>query len=284
MLSTSESRLSSGSRLLQTRLAPILTLLYLLSALTVFIISPILFIQSSDFALNGQPGDYAVSYLVGLVYLVCALYAFGVRRFDAAGRAFAVFSSSAGIALAFSIRLYPNAPWIILWAIALALAGGALINLALLFPEGVRQVVHFPWLGWIGYGVGALFSLAVWTTQPAASSWRLLVAYLAVSAAFFIGMTLYRRLRSVSPIVREQARLILWGAFISLIPIGSWLALSAAFSNLRFTPLLLLPLAFFPLLSAYAIIRYRFLSADYFLSQVVLYSLLGGLAMAGYAL
>ncbi|OQY92692.1 MAG: hypothetical protein B6D39_04265 [Anaerolineae bacterium UTCFX2] len=284
MLSTSESRLSSGSKLLQTRLTPALTLLFLFFALVVFIISPILFFQTSDLALKDQLGHYVIQYLSGLVYLACGLYIFWVRRFDPAGRAFAVFSSSAGIALAFSLRPYPNDLWNILWTIALALAGGALINLALLFPESVRQVARFPWLGWIGYGLGALLTLVVWIAPLDASSWRLFVIFLAVSAAFFAGMAIYRRLRSVSPVVREQARLTLWGAFIAIIPIGLWLALSAAISSLQFIPLLLLPLAVFPLLTAYAIIRYRFLSADYFLSQVMLYSLLGGLAMAGYAL
>ncbi|MCC6956867.1 MAG: GAF domain-containing protein [Anaerolineales bacterium] len=263
---------------------PALTLLYLLAALVVFVVSPLLYIQAPGAFLNPQLNYFAIPYLVGLVYLVCAMYVFGVRRFDPAGRAYAIFASSAGVALAISLDPFLNQSLFAPWIIALAMAGGALINLALLFPESIRQVVRFPFLGWIGYVLAILLSLAVGTVLVGVSAWRFIVMFLAVSVALFVVMTLYRRLRSTSPVVREQARLVLWGAFISFIPIGLWLAVSPVIPGLQFTPLLFIPLVFFPVLSAYAIIRYRLLSTDYFLGQVVLYSLLGGLAMAGYAL
>ncbi len=98
---------------------------------------------------------------------------------------------------------------------------------------------------------------------------------MAVSFVFFIAMIVLRRLTATSPVVREQARLIFWGALLSFTLIGIWLVVTTINPSLSFTPLLLIPLALFPVFTAYAIIRYRLLSTDFFLSRIVLYAMLG---------
>jgi signal transduction histidine kinase len=297
MLSLSRASLSSGSRSLQSRLTPILTLFYLLAAMAVFVIAPVLFISTARlpafgaFVERARLSLFVLPYAVGIVYLICGLYIFGIRRYDPAARAFTVFATSTAIALACLFDFYTTRTLSVVWTFALVLAGGALINLALLFPESIRQVVRYPFLGWVGYGVAILLGLFTLTSvsndanQLAnITAWRVEFIFLAACLAFFFAMIVIRFLRASSPVVREQARLIFWGIVLSFGPVGLWLVVVGAYKPFNFTSLLFLPLGVFPVLTAYAIVRYRLLSGDFFLSQIVLYSLMGGLAMAAYAL
>ena len=297
MLSLSRASLSTGSRSLQSRLTPILTLLYLIAALAVFVIAPLQFIAAARAPSFGalveraRLGFFVIPYAVGLVYLVCGLYIFGIRRYDPAGRAFTLFTTSIAIALASLFDLYTTRALSVVWTFAIALAGGTLINLALLFPESIRQVVRYPFLGWMGYVVAVLLGLFALPSlfnnanqQVYLSAWRVEFIFLAACLVFFFAMIVIRFFRASSPVVREQARLIFWGIVLSFAPIGFWVVVANVSKSFNFSSLLFLPLGFFPVLTAYAIVRYRLLSTDFFLSQVVLYSLLGGLAMAAYAL
>ncbi len=375
MASISSASLSSRARSIQSRLAPLVVLLYLLLALGVFLVSPFLFasVVRTPFigafvehtlminttqpvtpgawgeelrlpfgyqivALGGEkvanvtqlravlsqhkvgeqvelaardpagnPVSYQITlrkiplvdrisyfvipYLIGLVYLVCGLYIFGIRRYDPAGRAFTLFTTATSIALVSLFDLYTTNSLAPIWTFSLAVVGGALVNLALLFPESIRQVVRYPFLGWIGYAVAIILALIAWPTlfnfaRPTAyvAAWRFEFIFMAVSFVFFLAMIVVRRLTATSPVVREQARLIFWGSLLSFTLIGIWLVVTTINPSLYFTPIILIPLALFPIFTAYAIVRYRLLSTDVFLSRVVLYALLAALAMASYML
>jgi signal transduction histidine kinase/putative methionine-R-sulfoxide reductase with GAF domain len=248
-------------------------------------------IKLSKLPLADQLGYFVIPYLIGLVYLISGLYVFGIRRFDPAGRAFTLFTTATSIALVSLFDLYTTNYLSQVWTFSLAVIGGALINLALLFPESIRQVVRYPFLGWIGYAVAIVLGLFAWPTlnnftNPTdyVTAWRIEFIFMAVSFISFIAMIVMRRLTASSPVVREQARLIFWGALLSFTLIGVWLVVTTINPSLHFTPLLLIPLAFFPVFTAYAIIRYRLLSTDLFLSRIVLYAMLAALAMASYML
>ncbi|MBN1148600.1 MAG: GAF domain-containing protein [Anaerolineales bacterium] len=375
MSETSRLSLSQISHLVQERIAPVLTFLYLLLAMMVFLVAPILFFVSARapfigsfyehtlmlntsqptrpgawgdqlrlpfgyqiVALNDaritstlewrlelenyQVGDtatltlrnpegeletrditlmklpfidqvsyFVVPYLIGLVYLLSGLYVFGVRRYDPAGRAFALFTGAVSIALASLYDLYSTNYLVTIWTISLAISAGALFNLALLFPESVRQVVRYPFLGWVGYGVAILMALYAWSTlydyaRPTAYvvAWRFEFVYMGLAVIFFLAMIAIRRLTASSPVVREQARFIFWGALISFTPLGIWFFVTTANPSVLFSSLFLLPMGIFPVFTGYAIIRYRLLSTDYMLSRGVLYAFMTGLAVAGYAL
>jgi signal transduction histidine kinase len=241
--------------------------------------------------LADQLSYFVIPYVIGLVYLISGLYVFGIRRFDPAGRAFTLFTTATSIALVSLFDLYTTNYFSLIWTFSLAVIGGALINLALLFPESFRQVVRYPFLGWIGYAVAIALGLIAWPTlnnfaNPTAyvAAWRFEFIFMAASFVFFMTMIVLRRLTATSPVVREQARLIFWGALLSFTLIGIWLVVTTINPSLSFTPLLLIPLALFPVFTAYAIIRYRLLSTDFFLSRIVLYALLAVLAMASYML
>jgi len=230
-------------------------------------------------------------YLIGLVYLGSSVWVFSLRRWDAAGRAFALFTASLGLGVASMFDLYTSNLLTPVWTICLAIAGGALFNLALLFPEESNLVIRFPFLRWIGYlpavaltayALPKLYDLEHPTAYV--SAWRLEFIFASLAVVLVLAWTVLRRFNSASPIVREQTRLILWGAFFSFVPLAVWFPLSIFWPDIRFSPVFLLPLVVFPGVTGYAILRYRMLKIDYILSRVTLYALLSVLAAFGYAL
>lgn len=236
-------------------------------------------------------GYFVIPYLTGLIYLLSGLYVFTIRRNDPAGRAFALFTGATGIGLASLFDIYTTSYLTPIWGASMALVGGALVNLALVFPESVRLVARYPFLGWPGYAISAVLAVASLAATynfahplAYATIWRIEYIYLFVAMIFFLAMGALRLRRASSPVVREQARLIFIGGGLSFLPLGVWFLLTALDPRVLFSPLLLLLLSIFPLLVGYAIIRYRLLRTDFMVSRTVLYGLLAGLAMTGYAL
>ena len=234
---------------------------------------------------------FLVPYLTGLIYLLSGLYVFGVRRFDPAGRAFAAFAVSTAVVLAGLFDLYTTNALTLAWTFSLAMVGGALINLAILFPVSLPIAERRPYLGWVGYGIAFLIGLAAWPTlynieRPLAylSIWRLDFIFVALATLFFMILTAVRWIGAISAVAREQARLIFWGAMFSLFPLALWFVITIIYPSVAFTPLYSLPLGLFPVFAGYAIIRYRNLRIDYILSQTVLYAILTGISLAAYAL
>lgn len=230
-------------------------------------------------------------YFIGLVYLVSSLLVFRLRRGDQAGRAFAVFTASVAFVVAGSFDVFTTHRLTYLWTLALALAGGSLFSLAMFFPKAIRLVSRWPSLGWAGYlpAFGLVifaFSKLYDLSEPLAYTlaWRGEFVYLGLAGAFYTGWLARRYLSSASPIVHEQARLLLWGALIAFGPLAVWFVGSLFYPGLRFSGLLPLPLIVFPILSAYTILHYRLSSVDYILSRTTQYSMLSVLIVAGYAL
>jgi signal transduction histidine kinase len=248
-------------------------------------------ITLGTYPLTGQVTLFYIPYLVGLICLFSSLWVFSQRHGDAAGRAFALFTASTALLAAGVFDLFTTHHLTYLWTFSLALTGGAIINLAVLFPEEIRLVSHYPLLRWSGYVPAFVLAAISLPTlynleQPAAhvTAWRAELIFSGIAAIAFIGWTIIQRASSRSPIVREQARLILWGAGLSIAPIASWFFFASIGSSLSFSPYLLLPAGIFPAVTAYAILRYRLLNTDYIFSRVVSYTLLSVLAVAGYAL
>lgn len=248
-------------------------------------------IRLTGFSRADQIAFFHIPYFLGLIYLGSGLWVLSLRRQDAAGRAFALFATAVALTLAGLFDLYTTHRLTALWTVSLALAGGALFNLALVFPQEVSVVGRFPFLRWLGYvpagllaarGLTRLYALDRPTAY--ALAWRDEYLFLATGALFFLGWMAVRRFTSRSPIARAQARLILWGSLLAFGPMIGWLVGQAVRPGTVFNPYLLLPLAIFPTVTAYTILRYRLLKTDYILSRAVFYALLTVLAAAAYAL
>ena len=233
---------------------------------------------------------FLLPYLIGLIYLGAAVWVFLLRRGSPDGRAFTVIGVSVAVMLGALFDVYTSHTFTPLWSLAVPMAGAGLFSLGFYFPAGVSWARRRPWLTWAGYITAlllatysyvALFSLA----NPLAyvRAWQLSYLFAGGMVLVFLFLMTTQRLQAESPIAREQARLSLWSAAISFLPVAVW-TVGGAYFGWRFSPYLLLFLGFFPASMAYNILRYRFFSLDVVLSRAVLYTFLSVLAISGYAL
>jgi signal transduction histidine kinase len=236
-------------------------------------------------------GYFVFPYGIGLAYLLIGLVVFVARREKAAGRAFALFCVAFALATGLLFDLYTTHRLVQVWVIGLATVGGSLIHLALVFPQRSRFVRRWPWLSLLVYtlsGLIALWALATttdldnpWAYIPA---WRPLYFYTALGALLWVAMLLRRRIRTDSPVVREQTRVILLGVLVASLPLVGWFFLASLQVDPGFQPTILFaPLVLLPLSIGYAILRYRLLDVDLLISRGVSYGLLTLLIVGGYA-
>jgi hypothetical protein len=221
-------------------------------------------------------------YLAGLAYLGIGIWVYLARGDARPGRALAFFCFAIAIASGLSFDLSTTHALSDLWSIAIAMLGGALISLAMRFPEEWKPVARRTWLLALPYLVSvALAVLSVAALHDARDPWRyvsvwdLSYLYAVLGVVVFLAMTLYRAVRSESSIVRRQARTVLLGSILAFLPIAAWFAATAFGRTLPLdAPLLLAPLILFPLSVAVAIFRYRLLDVDHVVNRAMLYGAL----------
>jgi signal transduction histidine kinase len=244
-----------------------------------------------EFPFADQITYFFIPYIIGLVYLGSGIWIFSLRRKDAIGRTFALFSASVAIAVAGQFDMLTTNYLTWLWTISLGVISGSLIRLALLFPHENHLANHYPVLHWIGYIIASIILIFTLPNiynlnNPLAYfwGWRLEYILVGISILFFIGAIIYSYTTISTPIIKEQSRLILIGSTLSFGPLAIWFLLTSMFPQLRYTPYLTLPVIIFPLIVGYTILRYRFLKTDYIFSRVLVYALLTVMVAAGYAL
>lgn len=246
----------------------------------------------TTFSSQDQLAFFYLPYIIGLVYLVSGIWIFATRRIHASGRALAVFAASIGITVATLWDLNTSHIFSWLWTLSLALGGGSLITLALIFPTDDPLIARFPLLSRVGFILALVLAVANYfflynMERPTdyVHLWRAIYTYAGAGAIFAIFWLSLRRLRQVAAVEREQIKLILIGGLVSFGPIALWFLLTPFIQkDFPFTPYLLLPLVVFPLVIGYTIQRYRLLATDYLLSRVTLYGLMAILVAFGYAL
>ena len=247
-----------------------------------------------DVELHSFPAVDRNSYLivpliVSVAFFGLSFWIFGLRRSEPAGRAFSIFASSMAIVAGTFFDLYTTHQFSYLWVFALPVAGGALIDLTLSFPQEARYVIGRPYLRWGGYVVALILVGYSYVTmsnmeQPTAYFWAWYAIYFfdALAILFHVGITIYRGSAAQSPVVRSQARVVLIGISFSLGPMGIWLFLFP-FGIVPFSPYLFFFVILFPLTIGYTILRYRLIRTDIWLRQGLLYTILTVLAVLGYA-
>jgi signal transduction histidine kinase/putative methionine-R-sulfoxide reductase with GAF domain len=260
-------------------------------------------VRTVDVTLQPFPSADRISYFIlpaflSLVFLGISLWIFGLRRTEPAGRAFSMMASSLAIAIGALFDLYTSHRFTYLWTMAVAISGGALIDLALGFPQEARFVFGRPYLRWFGYAAGIILAINAYPTlynfaNPTAyiGAWRIIYIFVGLSALFYFGALAFHAFLSLSPVVKSQARTILFGALLAFGPIVSWLlysssknAIEGLESPLPFNTYLFVPLILFPLANGYVILRFRLLRTDYWLRQGIVYTLLTLLVIAAYGL
>jgi len=234
-------------------------------------------------------GDFAslfiVPYLVGLVFLVIGLWAYRLRGGLRASRALLVFAASISIATTTFFDMNTSHHVVALWTASLPLAAGACIHLALVFPQPLRFVERRPFtrlISWflflavaipavreILYPSGALKYIA---------AWQACYFFMALAIGFLFFMLTWRLFRSDSPMVRQQSRVIVFGATLAFAPLMLFYLLPTALgapqefrASIYFPLLIILPLSI-----TYAILRYRLLDVDRLLANVLAYAITSG--------
>ena len=241
---------------------------------------------------------FGIPAVLSLVFLILSGWIFGLRRTESAGRAFSMMATSVAIVISALFDLYSFHYLTYAWTLAAALSGGALIDLALCFPQEARLLYRRPYLRWFGYAIGIVLAVSAFFTlydlqNPTAYfvSWRNIYIFTGVSALFYFGALTIHAFFSHSPVVKSQARTILFGAVIAFGPIVSWLlysslrnAVTETTEAIPFNPYLFIPFILFPLANGYVILRFRLLRTDYWVRQGMVYILLTILAAVAYGL
>lgn len=247
-----------------------------------------------DVELHQFPASDRTSYLivpsiVSILFFALSFWIFGLRRNEPAGRAFTIFVTSMAIVAGTFFNLFTSHQFSYLWVFALPMAGGALVDLTLSFPQEARFIVGRPYLRWSGYVVALILTGYAYIAmsnieQPTAyyPAWYAIYFFDALAILLHLGVTIYRGVAAQSPVVRSQARVVLIGLLFSLGPMGIWLVLFP-FGLVTFSPYLFFFVVLFPLTIGYTILRYRLVRTDIWLRQGLLYSLLTILAVSGYA-
>jgi len=259
--------------------------------------------RTVDVTLQPFPAFDRISYFVipailSLVFLTISLWIFGLRRTESAGRAFSMMSTSLAIVIGALFDLYTTHRFTYIWTLAAALSGGALIDLGLCFPQEARIMFRRPYLRWFGYAFGIGLAISAYFKiydfqDPTAYfvSWRNIYIFVGVSALFYFGALAFHAFFSYSPVVKSQARTILFGAVLAFGPTVFWLLYSSlkniaqgSQEAIPFNPYLFVPFILFPLANGYVILRFRLLRTDYWVRQGIVYSSLTILVVTAYAL
>jgi len=228
-------------------------------------------------------------FAAGLAYLAIGVWVYRVGGRTRPGRALAFFCFNVSIACSLLFDISTTHAATAFWTVAAAQLGGALLSLAMRFPEEWRAVQRQPWLLGVPYalsivlavwGVWALNAADPWAYIPA---WGATYRYAALGALVFIVVMLYRAITSRSAMTRRQARIVLMGSAFAFMPIIVWflaplLGVSLSFSTTIFLPTLVI----FPLSVAIAIFRYRLLEVDTIVNRTVFYGTLTAI-LAGIA-
>ncbi len=221
-----------------------------------------------------SPGEFAslflLPYSLGLIYLVIGIWVFRQRGSRRTSQVLALFAGCASLMLStyFDGLTTNRLQWVAL--LAIGATSGAILSLSVIFPQATRLIERHPLLRFAGYLPGlVLAAIAVPSMWMSTNPWayvtwqRWLLVALGLSIPMLIGMQVYRRLRSDSPIVRQQSRIILWGSLVAFLPFLLWVAQGLFNPTVPFNPWLYMPsTVLFPLSLAYAMLRYNQLNFD----------------------
>jgi len=228
--------------------------------------------------------------LLSLIFLGLSIWTFGLRRNEAAGRAFTMFASSFSLITATSFNLWTSHEFSLLWMSALAIASGSAIALAFSYPTTPRLFINRPYLRWVGFIIAiVLIVLAAPYIFNADNPrgyivwWQNIYYFDAIGILFLLGANFYYAIYAQSPVVKSQARSTLVGAFAAFAPLAFYLTLGNVI-GFAFTPMLFIPAVIFPAVMGYNIMRFRFLRIDDLVRRGVMYLFLSALVTLGYAL
>ena len=232
---------------------------------------------------------FIVPYLVGLMFLLMGLWAYRIRPDLHPTRAFVIFVSAISILTTTFLDMNTSHRVVLLWSLSLPAAAGALGYLALVFPLEMKFIErrHFlSFLPWLASIILCFFIardiLVPPTPYSYIDSWRWGYILNAFGVVTLISGLVARIIGNHEPVVRQQSRIIIFGAVLAFLPILLLYLIPTGFGQVpEFrAEILFPPFIFFPLSVTYAILRYRLLDVDQWLSRALTYLLTMAVALA----
>jgi PAS domain S-box-containing protein len=232
---------------------------------------------------------FLVPYFVGLTFLGIGLWTYRIRPELRSTRAFVIFLAAISVLTTTFLDMNTSHHVALVWSLSLPVAAGAIGFLALVFPLEMKLVERwpvsqvFPWALALILGVVIARDLLTPPTPYAyIDSWRWGYILNALGILTFLASLMLRILGNSSPVVRQQSRVIVFGAALALLPILSFYLIPIGFggkipefrAEFMFPPLIFLPLSV-----TYAILRYRLLDVDRWFSRALTYVLTTGVAL-----
>ena len=235
---------------------------------------------------------FIVPYLVGLFFFVIGLWAYAIRPDLRSTRAFSIFVAATAVLTTTFLDMNTSHHVVLLWALSLPVAAGALGYLALVFPVEMPMISRRLLLRYSPWFLSAIlaFFIARDIIQPLTpysyiDSWRWGYILIVFSILTFIISLLVRVMGNSTAVVRQQSRLIVFGATLAFMPIFIFYLLPIGFggwipefrAEFMFPPLIFLPLSV-----TYAILRYHLLDVDRWFGRALTYVLTTTVALGVY--
>ena len=230
---------------------------------------------------------FIIPYLVSLAFIGIGIWTYSLRSDLRASRVLLMFTSGLSILTSTFLDMNTTRHAVLIWALALGVTGASLAHLSLVFPQPMRFVLKWQRLRFIPWLF--FFALAIPTTLAIVrppdpyfyiNTWQWGYLFITLAVILFLSMLIYRVFKSDLPFVRQQSRIIIFGAIIAFLPSLYYIAPLAFGIFTQFYAWLVFPaLTIFPLSITYAILRYRLLDVDHFFSRALTYILTVGAAM-----
>ena len=233
---------------------------------------------------------FIVPYLVSLAFIGLGLWTYTLRGDQRAGRALLAFTSALSIATSTFLDMDTTRHAVLLWALSLGVMGASLVHLSLAFPQPMSFILRRPSLRWLGWVVFILLAVPMTLAilRPSdpyfyINTWQWGYLFITLGFLLFLGTLIHRVFSSNFSNVRQQSRIIIFGALIAFIPTLYYITPLAFGVFTQFYAWLIFPaLIIFPLSITYAIIRYRLLDVDRFFSGAITYLLTLSVALAAF--
>ena len=226
-------------------------------------------------------------YFCGLIFLLIGIATFYLRPDANSAQILAGLTVIGAIGLGTVFDLNTTQFFTRLWVTAMAFVGSFNLLLAAHFPYKNKAFVNRRWLNWAIFVPSfiALLWAQWWLYQPSdpwayALTWRVLFFLDGLGIAIAVVLLGYRSLSSPSPLVRQQARIILVGAIFAFAPLviffisaAMGISLPGWFPQSLWLP----PVIIYPLAISYTIVRYRIMDTNVVIRQGTTYVIILGL-------
>ena len=237
--------------------------------------------------------QFGLFYLTGLVMFVIGAWTFAMRPKAEAAQIFALFMIFAVLAVGGLFNMLTTHEYARVWLLALSLTPGFCIWLTAVFPHKMSFVDKYPHGRWLTLLPGLMAGIwaQLWLYDPAnawhyAIPWRTLFFLNGLAILISVLMMAYRGNWSPSPLVRQQARIILFGSLFAFTPLFIFFIPASQMVDVAWLPsaFYLPPLVAFPFAIAYTIILYLLLDFYLVLRRSLSYTLMTGLLLVAFVL